>query len=134
MNLIRFTFANPFVFMLTITICVDFFAEYESAAQVAVDFVDSQRKLAEKTIEEAMQQILDAQPPPIDGQQKPSKVKAIDLDEFFTLCEVFYDICPEVKVLVHDILHRIRFCKAFFCCRMIYCFSRNYSSQQVPWN
>lgn len=72
------------------------YVEYESVAQVAVDFTDSQRKLAEQAIEDAMQKILDDQPPPAKGN-KPT-LRAIDLHEFFTICETFYDTTPEIKV------------------------------------
>ena len=72
--------------------------EYESVAQVAVDLTDSQRQLAERAILDGMQQVLDAQPPPQKGN-KPT-LRSIDLHEFFTICETFYDTTPEIKVVV----------------------------------
>ena len=65
--------------------------------QIAVDFADAQRKLAERAIEEAMLQVLEAQPAPQSGP-KPTQLKAIDLPEFFCACEMFYDTTPEVLV------------------------------------
>mmetsp|Transcript_14989 Transcript_14989/g.24813 ORF Transcript_14989/g.24813 Transcript_14989/m.24813 type:complete len:147 (+) Transcript_14989:110-550(+) len=75
---------------------------YESVGQLAVDFTEKQKKLAEKTIEEAMQEILDAMPASQNGQLKPTKFRAIDLPEFFAICELFYETTPEVK---DDILY-----------------------------
>jgi hypothetical protein len=72
--------------------------ECESVGQLAVDFTDAQRKLAERAIEEAMQDILEAQPPPQNGNAKPTKLRPIELAEFFSICEIFYDTTPEVKV------------------------------------
>lgn len=52
--------------------------------------------LAERAIEDAMRQVLEDQPAPQKGS-KPT-LRAIDLHEFFTICELFYETTPEIKV------------------------------------
>lgn len=72
---------------------------YESVGQLAVDFTDSQRRLAEKAIEEGIQEMLDARPPAPEGMSsKPTRSRNIDLPEFFAICDVFYDIAPQIRV------------------------------------
>ena len=66
--------------------------------QLAVDFTESQQKLAERSLDEAMQEILDAQPASQNGQVKATKFRSIQLAEFFAICELFYDTAPELRV------------------------------------
>jgi hypothetical protein len=72
--------------------------EYESVGQLAVDFTEKQRLLAERAIEDAMKEVLDAQPASQNGQVKPTKFRTIDIAEFFAICEFFYESTPEIRV------------------------------------
>lgn len=90
--------------------------EYESVGQLAVDFIDSQRKLAERAISEAMLLVQEAQPPPPNGGKASHSTRHIDLYEFFTMCELFYDTTPEVKVSLNTVCSILSSCRHRFSC------------------